>query len=65
MVVGNNRTTAGRRRFEIDTPDQLARIAKSIGFCLVDDMPMEMLVPRSIFKKNAIASERILRFEKV
>ncbi len=65
LVVGNNRTTAGRRRFEIDTPHQIARIAKSIGFRMVDDMPMEMLVPRSIFKKNAIASERILRFEKV
>ena len=64
LVVGNNRTTAGRMRIEISTPDHLAAIASSTGFRLVDDTPMEMLVARSIFKKNAIASERILRFEK-
>ena len=51
-------------RIEISTPDHLAAIASSTGFRLVDDTPMEMLVARSIFKKNAIASERILRFEK-
>ena len=64
LVVGNNRTTAGRRRIEIKTPDHLAMIADSIGFNIVDDTPMEMLVSRSIFRKNAIPSERILRFEK-
>ena len=64
LVVGNNRTTAGRRRIEISTPDHLAMMAGSIGFRLVEDTPMEMLVSRSIFKKNAIDSERILRFEK-
>ena len=65
LVVGNNRTTAGRKGIEISTPDHLAMMANSIGFHLVEDTPMEMLVSRSIFKKNAIDSERILRFEKI
>lgn len=64
LVVGSNRTTAGRRRIEINTPDHLAEIAGSIGFRKVEDTPMEMLVSRNIFKKNAIAAESILRFEK-
>lgn len=64
LVVGNNRTTAGRSRIEINTPDHLAEIAGNIGFRLVENTPMEMLVSRSIFKRNAIASESILRFEK-
>ena len=64
LVVGNNRTTAGGKRIEISTPDHLAMIAGDVGFQRVGDIPMEMLVPRSIFRRNAIASERILRLEK-
>ena len=64
LVVGSNRTTAGGKRIEINTPAHLAEIASGIGFRKVEDTPMEMLVSRNIFKKNAIASESILRFEK-
>ena len=39
-------------------------IASDVGFQMVGDIPMEMLVPRTIFRRNAIASERILRLEK-
>ena len=64
LVVGSNRTTAGGRSLEINTPDHLAEIAGGIGFRKAEDTPMEMLVSRNIFKKNAITSENILRFEK-
>ena len=64
MVVGNNRTTAGGQHVDIDTPDHLAIIATNIGFQKSGEIPMEMLIPRSIFRKNAVASECILRFEK-
>ena len=64
LVVGNNRTTAGQKHIEISTPDHLAMIASDVGFQMVGDIPMEMLVPRTIFRRNAIASERILRLEK-
>ena len=64
LVVGNNQTTAGHTRIEISTPDHLSMIARSVGFRDRGNIPMEMLVPRTIFKKNAIPSERILRLEK-
>ena len=64
LVVGSNHTKAGTEPVVIDTPDHLAMIASEIGFEQSDDVAMEMLVPRSIFRKNAVKSERILKFEK-
>ena len=64
LVVGSNRTIAGQRPIEINTPDHLAMIANNVGFELQGDIPMEMLVSRSIFRKNAIVSERILSLVK-
>ena len=64
LVIGNNRTTAGSERVEIRTADHLGEIANGLGFRTVDDMAMEMLVSRDIFRKNAVPSERIIRLEK-
>lgn len=64
LVVGNNRTTAGGERVEIRTGDHLGEMANGLGFRTVDDMAMEMLVSRDIFRKNAVPSERIIRLEK-
>ena len=64
LVVGNNRTTAGGERVEIRTADHLGEMAHGLGFRTVDDMAMEMLVSRDIFRKNAVPSERIIRLEK-
>ena len=64
LVVGNNRTTAGLQHITIETPDHLGRIASSVGFQLLDDIPMEMLASRDIFRKNAVPSEHILRMGK-
>lgn len=64
LVVGNNRTTAGRSPVAIQTPDHLGEIASGLGFRILGDTPMEMLASRSLFRKNAVPSERILRFEK-
>ena len=64
LVVGNNRTTAGNQPIEIRTADHLIEIAQSIGGRLTDNVPMDMLVSRDIFKKNAVRSERILRIDK-
>ena len=60
LVVGNNRTTAGGELVEIRTADHLKRIAESLGFKAVGDIPMEMLASREIFRKNAVPSERIV-----
>jgi site-specific DNA-methyltransferase (cytosine-N4-specific) len=64
VVVGNNHTIAGGQKVEIMTVKLLADLAQTVGFELVEEIPMEMLVSRDIFKKNAIESESILHFRK-
>ena len=64
VVVGNNRTTAGGKLVEIRTADHMAAIGEDTGLDLVDDVGMDMLVSRDIFRRNAVPSERILRFMK-
>lgn len=64
VVVGNNHTVAGGERVEIETGSLLVEIAESIGLLPGDHIPMEMLTPRDIFKRNAIATEDILVFKK-
>ena len=64
VVVGNNHTIAGNKRIEIDTTTLLSHLAKSVGFTFLESLPMEMLVSRDIFRKNAVASEYILDLQK-
>lgn len=64
VVVGNNHTTAGGHRIEIQTTLFLKDIAASIGFEIDKSIPMEMLMSRDIFKKNTMASEEILVLRK-
>lgn len=64
LVVGNNRTTAGGQLVEIRTAEHLGVIAGGLGFRIADEIAMEMLVSRDIFRKNAMPSERIIRLEK-
>ena len=61
LVVGNNRTLAGGVPISIRTADHLGEIATSLGFNLIEKLSMDMLVPRGIFKRNAVPSEFILR----
>lgn len=60
VVVGNNHTLAGGERVEIETANILADLAQAVGLDVEDSLPMEMLVSRDIFRKNAMASEVIL-----
>ena len=64
VVVGNNHTIAGGQRVDIWTASLLQDLAKQVGFHVADSLPMEMLVSRDIFKKNATASEEILALYK-
>lgn len=65
VVVGNNRTTAGGQKVDIPTSEILRDIAEDSGFQTVDAEAMDMLPSRAIFRKNAVPSETILRFEAV
>lgn len=62
VVIGNNHTIAGGERVEIETPSLLVDIASAAGMKPERRIPMEMLVSRDIFKKNAVTSEEILCF---
>jgi site-specific DNA-methyltransferase (cytosine-N4-specific) len=64
VVVGNNHTIAGGQRVDIATVDLLSHVAEAVGFKFIENMEMEMLVSRDIFKNNAIESESILHFRR-
>ena len=64
VVIGNNHTIANGQRIDIETDRLLGLIAQSSGLILEEAIPMEMLLSRDIFKKNATASETILCFRK-
>jgi len=65
IVVGNNHTIAGGEKVEIRTAEILGEIAESVGLKPIEYIPMEMLLSRDIFKKNAIPSETILAFRQL
>lgn len=62
VVVGNNHTIAGNERVEIETDQFLGELGEAVGLRLVEQIPMEMLVSRDIFRKNAGSAETILCF---
>jgi site-specific DNA-methyltransferase (cytosine-N4-specific) len=64
VVVGNNHTMAGDQRVEIDTAVLLAELAEFVGLKQGKHRPMEMLLSRDIFKKNAGSSETILELRR-
>lgn len=60
VVIGDNSTTAGHQKININTSQLLADLAEHAGLRPAKRIPMEMLVSRDIFRKNAVASEVIL-----
>ncbi|MEH6702381.1 hypothetical protein [Parasphingorhabdus sp.] len=65
IVVGNNHTTAGGERVNIETAKLLATLADQAGFVVEPSLSMEMLASRDIFRKNAMATEEILYLRKI
>ena len=64
IVIGNNHTIAGGERVEIETAKLLVDIGEMVGLEIVEQIEMEMLASRDIFKKNAVTSEVILFFRR-
>lgn len=64
VVVGNNHTIAGGERIDIETARLLAETAEMLSFEVQSSLPMDMLVSRDIFRKNAMATEEILFLQK-
>ncbi len=64
VIIGNSHTLAGGVHVDIETDHLLDQLGQGVGLHLEDSIPMEMLISRDIFKKNAMASETILCFRK-
>lgn len=65
VAVGNNHTIAGGEKVGIRTAELLSEIAETVGLKPTEYIPMEMLLSRDIFKKNAILSETILALRRL
>jgi len=64
VVIGNNHTIAGGERIDIETATLLSEMAAQLNFRVPPSLPLDMLVSRDIFRKNAMAAEEILTLEK-
>ena len=64
VVVGNNHTVAGGQRIELATDRYLAELGQSVGLIVDEQIPMEMLVSRDIFRNNTGSAETIICFRR-
>lgn len=62
-VVGNNSTEVGGVKMEIPTDDFLFSVGEAAGWTAVEEIPMELISSRDIFRENRGSSETILCFE--
>lgn len=60
IVVGSNHTLAGGERVEIATATLIGALAGVAGLSFERLLPMEMLVSRDIFRRNASSAESIV-----
>lgn len=61
-VVGNNSTTVDGEKIEIPTDRFLFSLGEAAGWTCREQLPMELLVSRDIFRENRGSSETILCF---
>lgn len=65
VVIGDNHTVAGGVHVEIETDHLLGSLGQAVGLRLTNSIPMEMLVSRDIFRRNAGTCETILEFRRL
>lgn len=65
LIVGHNHTTLGGNRFDIDTPAHLAEIASSVGWQVLEVMPLQAYQRYDGYHiGNAVSSESLIILEK-
>lgn len=62
FIVGNNSTTVNGNRTEIPTDRFLFDLGEKVGWRPKEQIPMELLVSRDIFRRNRGSAETILCF---
>ena len=60
LIVGHNKTTLGGKRFFLNTPELLAKLAQSCGWDTEEIIPLETYKRYGINSKNAIGEESML-----
>jgi len=61
-VVGNNSTEVDGEKIEIPTDHFLFGLGAAAGWTPVEQIPMELIASRDIFRENRGSSETILCF---
>lgn len=64
LIVGHNHTTIGGARTDINTPEMLIEIAKSVGFELSENTPLEVYHRYGLNSLNAVNKESLIVFRK-
>jgi DNA modification methylase len=64
VIIGNNKTTAGGKLIKIPTDDFLIEIGQSVGFRLVEKIPMTDQPAYMAHSKNVIDTETIFILER-
>lgn len=64
LIVGHNHTTIGGSRTDIDTPELLVKIAKSVGLELTENTPLEVYHRYGINSQNAVNKESLIVFKR-
>jgi hypothetical protein len=62
-VVGNNSTTVAGKKIDLPTDRLLVELGAAGGWTPVEQIPMERIASRDIFRQNRGSSETILCFK--
>ncbi|MFC2038182.1 hypothetical protein ACFLUG_00215 [Chloroflexota bacterium] len=60
VVIGQNKSELGKQKFIIDTPKFLGILANSVGFNLVEEIPLNTYQRYDLHRNNSIRSESLL-----
>lgn len=60
LIVGHNHTTLGGVRFDIDTPQHLADIAKGVGWAIDELVPLQTYQRFGYNMANAVSAETLI-----
>jgi hypothetical protein len=64
FVIGDNKTTAGGKEVHIESGRALQEIGLSLGWKLVDSIPITVTTENRLHVKNSITENSILWFKK-
>lgn len=60
LIVGHNHTVIGGRKFDINTPDHLASLARDVGWALEEALPLQAYQRFGLHAANGVTQETLL-----